>query len=101
MKNLIIRIERLVLGADPAQKDGYYPVQLYCEDGQPDWLTVPLGETRIPENLSVPAPPTDPVNRQPLDGQRIREIFLEPTTIPERLKAMGEYLYQLLFQGDV
>ena len=95
MKKVVIRMEQRAQGAH------VYPVQLFFEDGSADWLKNPLATTTIPEDLSIPNPPNDPVSGDPIQGQQIREAFLNQGGASLRFEAWGDYLYQLLFQGDV
>lgn len=78
-----------------------YRVQLFFDDGDPDWLTKPVGKpASIPQDLSLSNPVLDPM-KKPVDGSKIRDSFLRPDYSPDHLVAWGKYLHQLLFQGSV
>jgi CHAT domain-containing protein len=98
MKTLVIKIDHLSPDATGAK---VYPVQLFFDDGDPAWLTKPVGPTTsIPENLSIPNPVIDPILKQPIEGEQIRNLFLTEADPRERLEAWGTYLHQLLFQDS-
>ena len=93
MKTLVIKMNDL---SPDAAGVNVYPVQLFFDDGQADWLTRPVATINLPEDLSIPNPPNDPATGQPLDGRQIRDAFVtQPTIFVE----WGRYLHQLLFQG--
>lgn len=98
MKTVVIKMGDLTPGANGAK---FYPVQLFFDDGHPDWLKNTLGTNDLPENLSLNNPPIDPVSGKPINGHEIREQFLKQVVASERLEAWGSYLHQLLFQGGV
>jgi hypothetical protein len=98
MKTLVISVEEL------SSKPKGYPVRLYMDDGQAGWLQKnrALASSIIRPDLSIPSPPLDPVDdKTPLEGEKLREMFLEEDGSSERFEAIGKYLYQLLFQGKV
>lgn len=97
MKTLLIKVE------DTAASAKEYPVSLYLDDGTPDWLDPAraLANASIPKDLKIKNPPKDPVEEKPLKGSQLREIFLGQSDSSERFQAIGEYLHELLFQGQV
>jgi hypothetical protein len=98
MKTVVIKMGDL---APDEQGAMVYPVQLFLDDGDPDWLTKPVGKpASIPQNFSLPKPMLDHM-KKPLDGSTIRDLFLNENYLPGHVRDCGEYLYQLLFQGSV
>lgn len=97
MKTLLIKVE------DAAASAKEYPVSLYLDDGTPNWLDPAraLANAAISKDLKIKNPPLDPVEEKPLRGLQLRAIFLEQSDSSERFQAIGEYLYELLFQGQV
>lgn len=95
MKTVVIRMDDLPKGENTAR---VYPVQLFFDDGAEGWLERPLAKINIPEDLSVPNPPDDPISKKPIDGREIREAFIKETGESARFSRWGTYLHQLLFQ---
>jgi hypothetical protein len=58
MKTLLIKMNDLSPDAAGAM---VYPVQLFFDDGQSDWLKRPVATINIPKDLSIPNPPLDPL----------------------------------------
>ena len=82
--------------------DRGYPVHIFVDEGtDPDWRNKVLAESVIPEDLSLPNPPLDPETGNPLEAKKIREILLAQAGNSPRFRAIGEYLFQLLGQGQV
>lgn len=98
MNTVVIRMGDLT---QPANGPKEYPVELLFDDGQAGWMTRPLAAITIPEDLSIPDPPTDPVKQKPIDGQQIRVDFLLEGGAGARFEKWGDYLHQLLFQGSL
>jgi len=98
MKTLVIKMNNLSPDAAGAM---VYPVQLFFDDGKADWLTRPLAEINIPEDLSIPNPPIDPITKQPVDGRQIRNAFLGEKGKSTLFVEWGRYLHQLLFQDPL
>lgn len=98
-------MQTVVIGVDePSGNLKEYPVYLYLDDGKPGWLqkTRALASSTIPADLKIASPPLDPIDdKTPLEGVKLREIFLEQEDSSERFEAIGKYLYQLLFQDKV
>lgn len=93
MKTLIIKIDSL-------NKDTKkYPIRLFLDEGAADWLQTPVGESEIPEDLSIDNPPIDPVTKEAVDIKEARNIVLTDSNNSQRFKAIGEYLFRLLSQG--
>lgn len=78
-----------------------YPVQLLFDDGQADWLMRPIATINIPQDLSIPNPPLDPLTGKPIDGREIRDAFLSQKGKSPQFVEWGRYLYQLLFQDPL
>jgi hypothetical protein len=97
MKTLVIKVD------DAAASAKEYPVSLYLDDGNPGWLDPAraLANGTIPKDLKIKNAPHDPVEGKPLKGSELRAIFLAQSDSSERFQAIGEYLYELLFQGQV
>lgn len=98
MKTLVIKMNDLSPDAAGAM---VYPVQLFFDDGKAGWLERPLATINIPQDLSIPDPPLDPIKKVPIDGQKIHDEFLKLLGSSPLLIEWGRYLYQLLFQGDL
>ena len=98
MKTVVIRMDDLSPNAAGVE---VYPVQLFFDNGQGDWLTQPIATSSIPKDLSVPNPPLDPATGTPIDGNKIRDPFLMETGASDWFVKWGRYLHQLLFQGPV
>lgn len=93
MKTVVISVEEL--------SNKVYPVYLYMDDGKPGWLQKnrSLASSTIAEDLKIASPPLDPIDdKTPLEGEKLRGIFLEQEDGSERFEAIGKYLYQLLFR---
>lgn len=95
MRTLVITID------DAAGPQQDYPIALFVDDGQAHWQAQPVAVATIPRELTVPDPPRDPEDQQPLAVARLREIILTVSDQSDKFMVVGEYLYQLLAQGEV
>jgi hypothetical protein len=98
MKTLLIKMNDLSPDAAGAM---VYPVQLFFDDGQADWLKRPVATINIPKDLSIPNPPLDPLTGKPIDGREIRNAFLSQKGKSPQFVEWGRYLHQLLFQDPL
>lgn len=98
MKTVVIKMDDLTPDAAGAK---VYPVQLFFDDGGANWLKQPIATTSIPEDLSIPDPPEDPVTKNPIDGREIRDAFINESGDSTRFSKWGIYLHKLLFHGDI
>jgi hypothetical protein len=98
MKTLLIKMNDLSPDAAGAM---VYPVQLFFDDGQADWLKRPVATINIPKDLSIPNPPLDPLTGKPIDGREIRNAFLSQNGKSPQFVEWGRYLHQLLFQDPL
>src|SRR6267154_3242180 len=94
MKTIVITINNLSTKG--------YPVLLNFDDGRRDWMERKRAvSAMIPADQSIDSPPLDPFDNQPLQAKNLREILLTETEASDRLEAVGQYLYQLIFRDDV
>lgn len=98
MKTVLIKMNDLSPDAAGAM---VYPVQLFFDDGQADWLKRPVATINIPKDLSIPNPPLDPLTGKPIDGREIRNAFLTQKGKSPQFVEWGLYLHQLLFQDPL
>jgi CHAT domain len=94
MKTVVIKMGEL---APDAAGVMVYPVQLFFDNDQENWLQQPIATSSIPQDLSVPNPPVDPGTNDPIDGNQIREQFLNEVGTSDLFVQWGRFLHQLLF----
>ena len=76
-------------------KNGQYPVELYEDDGG---AQKPRAHSFIRGDLSLASPVLDS-SMKPIDAARAKDDFKQGQA--RNFKQIGEYLYRVLFQGDV
>ena len=96
MKTVVIKVSGSVAGQ--------FPVRLYFDDGNELWHENHQAEWFIPEGLVLDEPVNDPITKEgaPLDEASVRKFFAEEEEgYEDRFKAIGKFLYRLIFRGDV
>jgi hypothetical protein len=109
MRTLILQIAEP--GPDPQRT---YRVNLFIDEGQSNWSTVPRATGVIPGDCPVDPPvlvdadllppsdiPSPPGARVALDPQKVQYLYDIHSNRPEVLDRIGTYLYRLAVRGDV
>src|SRR5262245_51307701 len=94
MRTAVIRV------GEPPAAGSPYPVELFTDGGNPNWLDQPIASASMPADMADPNPPTDSGSR-PLAVADIVPYLLREPNATDTFLAIGKYLHRQVLPDGV